>query len=74
MESAHSLDYLALLRTAHSGEKRKAQEAIRQIFRDRTGPLASAKPPTHRRQMQRQLMEHGQNSKTRKVRIQRRID
>jgi len=28
-KSAHSLDHLALLRTAHSSEKRKAQETIR---------------------------------------------
>ena len=67
MKSAHGFDYLALLRTAHSSEKRKAQEAIRQIFRDRTIALTSAKVQTHRRQMQRQIVEHGQNFKTSEV-------
>jgi hypothetical protein len=64
MKSAHGVDYLALFRTAHSSEKRKAQKAIRQIFRDRTIALTSAKALTHWRQMQRQVMEHSQNSKT----------
>src|SRR5438128_3982750 len=71
MKSAHSVDYLALLRTAHSSEKRKAQEAIRQIFRDRTIALTSAKAHTHWRQMQRQVVEHSQNSKTSEVCNQR---
>jgi hypothetical protein len=64
---AHSVDYPALLRPAYSSEKRKAQEAIRQIFRDRTLALTSAKAQTHRRQMQRQVVEHRQNSKTSEV-------
>ncbi len=70
MKSAHGVDYLALLRTAHSGEKWKTQEAIRQIFRDRTIALTSAKAQTHRGQMQRQIVKHGQNSKTSEVRDQ----
>jgi hypothetical protein len=67
MKSPHGVDYLALLGTAHSSEKRKAQEAIRQIFRDRTLALTSAKAQTHRRQMQRQMVEYSQNSKTSEV-------
>jgi hypothetical protein len=67
MKSAHSVDYLALLRTAHSSEKRKAQEAIRQIFGHRTIAVTSAKAQTHWSQMQRQIVEHGQNSKIREV-------
>ena len=67
IKSAHYVDYLLLLRSAHSSEKREAQEAIRQIFRDRTIALAPAKPQTHRREMQRQVVEHSQNSKTSEV-------
>ena len=67
MESPQSLDYLALLGTAHSGEKRKAEEPIRQVFRDRTIALTSAKAQTHWRQMQWQVVEHSQNSKTSEV-------
>jgi len=67
MKSAHSLDYVALLRTAHSSEKQNAQRAIRQIFRNRAIALTCAKAQTHWRQMQRQILEHGQNSKTRDV-------
>jgi hypothetical protein len=47
----HSVDYLALLRTAHSGEKRKAQKPIGLVFGDGASALASTKTQTHWRQM-----------------------
>jgi hypothetical protein len=67
MESADGVDYLAQLRTGHSGEKRKPQEAICQIFRDRTIALTPAKAQAHRRQMQWQIVEHSKNSETSEV-------
>jgi hypothetical protein len=67
MKSVHSVDYLALLGSAHSSEKRKAQEAICQIFGDRTITLTAAKAQTHWRQMQRQVVEHSRNSKSSEV-------
>jgi len=45
---AHGVNYLRLFRPAHAGEKWETQQAVHQIFRDRTAALASAKPQTHR--------------------------
>jgi hypothetical protein len=55
------LQLLRLFQTAHSGEKQKTQQAIREIFRNGTVAFASAKPQTHWEQMQRQVMKDRQN-------------
>jgi hypothetical protein len=41
------LQLLRLFQIAHSGEKQKTQQAIREIFRDGTVAFASGKPQTH---------------------------
>lgn len=68
MKCADGVNYLALLRIGYSGEKWKTEQAIRQIFGDWTVAVASAKPQAHRGQLQRQIMKHGEDPKTGKMR------
>ncbi len=64
------LQLLRLFQIAHSGEKQKTQQAIREIVRDGQSPS----PPANRKpiagQMQRQIMKYGQNPETCEMRDQ----
>jgi hypothetical protein len=58
----HGLDHLVLISPAQAVVKGQAKESLALLFRHRAPSAPAAKPLAHRREMERDVMEHAQNA------------